>query len=196
MISFKTYKGKYEKDHWSQSPELWSYVKKYTVGGSVYILKVNVTDARFRFIVTSEGTSLHNISPTDPKYQKALKCCFNIAVNVFSHFSKLGIFCQIEFAGNNSMSQEDDKIVLGNKNEPHMPHIHIIGRCPNNFNFNLKGGKYEYKGPNPGKLFNMRLGKQKWSEVIERKDLSPKETKIANVKDFVVWVKKIFNDSK
>jgi hypothetical protein len=72
---------------------------------------------------------------------------------------------QLELAGNNAHSEKDNCFIIG-EYEPSIPHCHIMARQTRDFKLHEE---FEYLGPNPGELFNMRDGKMKYDPDKENR---------------------------
>jgi len=78
---------------------------------------------------------------------------------------KFDCVAQMAILGNNSQSENDGKIVLGERNgkmEPYFYHFHVWLRLPQNRE--IYSG-YNYLGPKMGDLFNLRHGKQRYDST-------------------------------
>jgi len=133
-------------------------------------VKLNPTDQRaFRMIVSAQDSKdarfLFNRLPEWWCSNEILSTIQDLSKRWCRIMAKQGLFPQQEFAGNNSQSTKDGVLYLGEK-EPSFPHFHIINRQVEGFKL---GGlkEFEYVGPVPGELFDMRKGKIRWDSTLQ-----------------------------
>lgn len=135
-----------------------------------FSVKLNPTDQRaLRLIVMVQDQNdvrlLFNKEPNWYYDQDIMKRLAIFMTDVSAKMSKVGFVVQQNLAGNNSQSTKDGKFVIGEK-EPWAPHYHLICRQVSRFKF---GKNYQYVGPKPGELFDMRKDKIKFSKEKQTK---------------------------
>lgn len=167
---YRLYKGSYPKTHWASNIDVNSIVKILNFGDCTTVAKVNPTDARYRLIVSvhrdinsQKGiVSTYNIAPTHPSFTRGLECITSMSNYIFERLAPHGILTQIYFAANNSMSEKDGVMVLGNADEPFMPHIHLVLRTPTTITLGSPNCL-----PPLGECIDLREGKVPWKNKEE-----------------------------
>lgn len=166
----------YPKKHWCNEPLDKGLTVQIKNRAAVII---NPTDNRaFRLIVKPYRQEDFNLDPQSTEHGEVYKECLELSNEWIDILKREGLFPQLEFAANNSMTEEDGKIRLGQK-EPYFPHFHIICRAPKGFKL---GGRFRYMGPDLGEEFYMKDGKTVWKREDQEGLAKYLRTKIEKVK--------------
>jgi hypothetical protein len=186
----------YAENHWAcQIPteKIEDFIVVVTKNNYSFLVKLNPTDSRgYRTIVqyighTSfksylcnkfKGLTQYSINETfnRPYTIEEKSALFAVTSEITQHYETLGLFPQIEYAGNNSHEFKNSIMYVGKHTEPSMLHSHIICRGDPEHSYI---DDVKLRGPIPGELFNMRDGKTKW-EIDEMLKVS---TKIRNMQN-------------
>lgn len=141
------------EDHWAIKCQHGFKVAVINVNGFDILVKINPTDRRgYRLIVQLHNEDMK--STFNRQWTGAeMTSVFEMGALLSGFYYDIGLVPQIVYAGNNSMEQEGDSVLIGRK-EPAMCHIHVFGRgipdkeyingiklqCPKiGEEFNLKG---------------------------------------------------------